>query len=102
MADSSTGAPQERAFGAAFSGFPVEELAPRAAFEETTWLLWNGSLPTADELATFRRRLAGRRALPAATLDLLRAAARRRVPAMDALRMGAGTLSLIEGSGESR
>ncbi|MEA2601604.1 MAG: citrate synthase [Acidobacteriota bacterium] len=84
------------------AGFPVEELAPRATFEETTWLLWNGSLPTADELDAFRRRLASRRTLPAATLDLLRAAARRRVPAMDALRMAAGTLSLIEGAGDPR
>ncbi|HEV7505405.1 MAG TPA: citrate synthase/methylcitrate synthase [Thermoanaerobaculia bacterium] len=84
------------------AGFPVEELAPRASFEETTWLLWNGSLPTADELEAFRRRLAGRRVLPAATLDLLRAAGQRRVPAMDALRMAAGTLSLIEGAGEPR
>ncbi|HEV7783799.1 MAG TPA: citrate synthase/methylcitrate synthase, partial [Thermoanaerobaculia bacterium] len=84
------------------AGFPVEELAPRASFEETTWLLWNGGLPTADELGAFRRLLAGRRALPAATLDLLRAAARQRVPAMDALRMAAGTLSLIEGAGDPR
>ena len=50
------------------SGFPVEELAPRASFEETTWLLWNGSLPTADELEAFRCRLASRRVLPAATM----------------------------------
>jgi citrate synthase len=84
------------------AGFPVEELAPRASFEEATWLLWNGSLPTADELDGFRRRLAGRRALPSATLDLLRAAAQRRVPAMDALRMAAGTLSLIDGVGDPR
>jgi citrate synthase len=82
------------------AGFPVEELAPRAWFEETAWLLWNGSLPTADELEELRRRLAGRRALPTATLDLLRTAARRRVPAMDALRMAAGTLSLIDGAGD--
>jgi citrate synthase len=84
------------------AGFPVEELAPRATFEEITWLLWNGSLPTADELDAFRRRLAGRRALPAATLDLLRVAAKRRVSAMDALRMATGTLSLIEGAGDPR
>src|SRR6476659_8498559 len=84
------------------AGFPVEELAPRASFEETTWLLWNGSLPTMEELEDFRRRLAGRRTLPAATQDLLRAAAQRRVPAMDALRMAAGTLSLIEGGGDPR
>jgi len=84
------------------AGFPVEELAPRASFEETAWLLWNGSLPSADELESFRRRLAGQRTLPAATLGLLRAAAQRRVPAMDALRMAAGTLSLIEGVGDAR
>ncbi len=84
------------------AGFPVEELAPSATFEETTWLLWHGSLPTADELDAFRRRLGNRRALPSATLDLLRAAARRRVPPMDALRMAVGTLSLIEGAGDPR
>ncbi|HSS50347.1 MAG TPA: citrate/2-methylcitrate synthase, partial [Thermoanaerobaculia bacterium] len=84
------------------AGFPVEELAPRASFEETAWLLWNGSLPTADDLDAFRRRLASRRALPAATLDLLRAASQQRVPAMDALRMAAGTLSLTEGAGDPR
>lgn len=83
------------------AGFPVEEVAPRASFEEMTWLLWNGELPRAADLAAFTRRLAARRALPAATLDLLRAAAARRVDAMDALRMAAGTLSLVEGSGAS-
>jgi citrate synthase len=82
------------------AGFPVEDLAPLATFEETTYLLWNGVLPGASELAAFSRRLAARRALPAATLDLLRAAAGRRVPVMDALRMAAGTLSLADGAGE--
>ncbi len=81
------------------AGFPVEEVAPRASFEEMTWLLWNGELPRAADLSAFTRRLASRRALPAATLDLLRAAASRRVDAMDALRMAAGTLSLVDGAG---
>jgi citrate synthase len=79
------------------AGFPVEEIAPRARFEEVVWLLWNGELPSGHELAGFERRLAERRELPAATVDLLRAAARRRVPVMDALRMAAGSLSLAEG-----
>jgi citrate synthase len=82
------------------AGFPVEEIAPRATFEEMAWLLWHGALPTAGELEAFRSRLAGRRALPAATLELLREAARRRVAPMDALRMAAGTLSLVPGAGE--
>src|SRR3954469_8786348 len=83
--------------GLLLAGFPVEEIAPRASFEEMTWLLWNGSLPTAGELEAFRRRWTSRRALPAAVLELLREAARRRVPAMDALRMAAGALSLAAG-----
>lgn len=82
------------------AGFPVEELAPRATFEEVVWLLWNGELPEAGDLEDLRRRLAARRELPAATMDLLRAAAQRRVPVMDALRMAIGSLSLIEGAGE--
>ena len=82
------------------AGFPVENLAPLATFEETAYLLWNGALPGAAELAAFSRRLASRRTLPAATLDLLRAAAARRVAVMDALRMAAGTLSLADGAGQ--
>jgi len=58
------------------AGFPVEELAPHATVEEVVWLLWHGDLPAPEELAAFRRRLAGRRGVPAATIELLRAAAR--------------------------
>src|SRR3954468_3383976 len=82
------------------AGVPGEGIAPRPSFEKMPWLLWKGSLPTAGELEVFRRRLASRRALPAAALELLREAARRRGPAMDALRMAAGALSLVEGAGE--
>ena len=76
------------------AGFPVEELASRASFEEMVYLLWHDALPGSKQLATFREELAGLRALPGATLDLLGAAAAERAPAMDALRMAAGTLSL--------
>ncbi|HEV2845845.1 MAG TPA: citrate synthase/methylcitrate synthase [Thermoanaerobaculia bacterium] len=74
------------------AGYPVEEIAPRATFEEMAFLLWNGALPDAEELDGLKRRLAGRRTLPEEIVDLLRAAAQRRVPVMDALRMGAGAL----------
>lgn len=76
------------------AGFPVEEIAGRATFEEMVYLLWNDALPTAAQLAEFRRALAARRALPSVTLDVLRAAAERRLPAMDALFLAAGTLNL--------
>jgi citrate synthase len=74
------------------AGFPVEELAGRASFEEVVYLLWNDELPDAGRLADFRNELAGRREVPRATLDLLRSVAAERVPVMDALRMAAGTV----------
>ena len=40
------------------AGFPVDELAAHATFEETTWLLWHGDLPSERQLATFRAELA--------------------------------------------
>jgi citrate synthase len=76
-------------------GYHLEELAERATFEETTWLLWHGELPSAAELEEFRRRLADVRRIPDSTLALLRDCAQRRVEVMEALRMAAGTLSLV-------
>src|SRR5688572_30250276 len=76
------------------AGFPVEELASNALFEETVYLLWNADLPTRQQLTAFKQHLDDNAALPAATLDVLRAAAKEQVPAMDALRMAASTLSL--------
>ena len=74
------------------AGFPVEELAGRASFEEVVYLLWNDELPDPGRLAAFRERLAGRRGLGGATLGLLRAVAAERVPVMDAVRMAVGTV----------
>lgn len=76
------------------AGFPVEELAPNARFEEVAYLLLHGELPGPAELQAFREALAANRELPPATLDLLQAAAQRKVLPMDALRMAAATLDL--------
>jgi citrate synthase len=76
------------------AGFPVEEISPRASFEEVVYLLWHDELPDARQLAEFRGALASRRMLPGTTVDLLRVAAANEIPAMDALRMAADTLSL--------
>ena len=77
------------------AGFPVGELAAHATFEETTWLLWHGELPTPAELAAFRADLAARRTMPAATLALLRESAKTRLDHMDALRIGIDSVSLV-------
>ena len=76
------------------AGYAVEELAPRAAFEEVTYLFLHGRLPEPGELRRFTRELAARRPLPRAAVELLREAAAAQAPAMDALRMAAPALSL--------
>ena len=77
------------------AGYPVGELAAHATFEETTWLLWHGDLPSRRELDAFRAELAAHRSLPPATMAILRDCARARVDAMDALRIALGTVSLV-------
>ncbi|MGH8622932.1 MAG: citrate/2-methylcitrate synthase, partial [Burkholderiales bacterium] len=77
------------------AGYPVAELAEHATFEETTWLLWHGELPSRSQLETFRAALADARHLPAATMTVLRDCARSNLDVMDALRIAAGTLSLV-------
>jgi citrate synthase len=76
------------------AGYPVEDIAPRASFEEMAYLFWNGTLPDAKQLSDLRGKLASRRKVPSATLSLLQEAARLAVPVMDVLRMAASTLSL--------
>src|SRR5262249_13599432 len=76
------------------AGYAVDELAEHATFEETTWLLWHGELPSARKLEAFRAELAAARELSPATHVLLRECARRSLDPMDALRAAAGTISL--------
>jgi citrate synthase len=85
----------------AIGGFPVAELADRAAFEETLYLLWNDRLPTREELEALRERLHQHRRLSDATLATVREAAERGDPAMDALRGAVATANLGREEGES-
>ena len=78
------------------AGFPLESLAPNASFEEVVYLLWYDRLPNAAELAAFKQRLAAQRQLPETTLSILQESANRRIPTMDALRIGVDTLSLLD------
>jgi citrate synthase len=83
------------------AGFAIGELAREATFEETTWLLWHGDLPSRQQLDGLRAELAAQRTLPDSTIALLRDCARRGIDAMDALRIGAGTMSLASDQPEA-
>jgi citrate synthase/2-methylcitrate synthase len=47
-----------------YRGYPVQELAANCTFEEVAYLLWNGDLPTASQLAEFEQLERSRRHLP--------------------------------------
>lgn len=84
-------------------GFPVEELASRASFEEVCYLLWHDTqLPNQAELAAFKAELASLRALPGPTLHLIEEASPKHPHGMDALRMAAGSLDLDLGETNDR
>ena len=63
-------------------GYELKELAGKVTFEEAAYLLWKGVLPNRDELGILTREIAALRALPPATLDVVREAARRNVEAL--------------------
>lgn len=52
-----------------YRGYPVDQLAERCVFEEVAYLLWNGELPNADELAAFQGRGRSQRTLPDPVVD---------------------------------
>jgi citrate synthase len=81
------------------AGYAVEDLAPSASFEEVAYLLLMGQLPDSTELEAFTCRLGALRKLPDIAIEVLKQAARREVPPMDALRMAAPLLSLTTDGG---
>jgi 2-methylcitrate synthase len=48
-----------------YRGYPVQELAANKSFEDVAYLLWNGELPTAAELAEFTKLERSQRSLDA-------------------------------------
>jgi citrate synthase len=75
-------------------GYELKELAGKVAFGEAAHLLWKGHLPSAEELAAQRKTMARYRALPKATMDVVRASVAAKASPIDTLRMAAATLSL--------
>ena len=79
----------------AYRGIDIHELAERSTFEETTYLLWHGKLPTEAELADFRKRLAGARELPEPVIAMMKTFPREATP-MEVLRTAVSALSFYD------
>ena len=78
-----------------YRGIDIHELAQRSTFEETTYLLWFGKLPTKSELADFSAKLASARQLDPKIIDLLRSVPQKATP-MEVLRTAVSLLSMYD------
>ena len=81
----------------AYRGHRIEVLAEKSNFEETSWLLWYGTLPTRAELDGWRRRLAEARQLPDSIYDYIRALPKDGHP-MEALQASLAVLGMTGGT----
>ncbi|MFC5863900.1 citrate synthase [Acidicapsa dinghuensis] len=78
-----------------YRGIDIHELAEFSNFEETTYLLWFGRLPSATELKEFNAQLAAARVLDPAIIQLLRSFPAGATP-MEVLRTAVSALSLYD------
>jgi citrate synthase len=55
-----------------YRGYNIHDIAETLTYEQVVYLLWQGELPSTDQLRTFNADLAARRGLPSVVIDLLR------------------------------
>lgn len=79
----------------AYRGIDIHELADNATFEEVTYLLWFGKLPTRSELFDFNLQLVRERKLDAQIISLLRQAPKHVQP-MTVLRTIVSSLAFFD------
>jgi len=78
-----------------YYGIDVKDLAAHSSFEETVYLLWQGRLPTPDELALLQEQLGAARGLPAEVSRMLAGFPKEAVP-MEVLRTAVSLLSMYD------
>lgn len=78
-----------------YRGVDIHELAQHSSFEETTYLLWFGHLPTDTALRQFARDLAARRGLPDGILGLMQRFPPKSRP-IDVLRTAVSALPFFD------
>jgi len=78
-----------------YRGYDIAELAAHSTWEETTYLLWNGDLPTVNELAHFSEDMASKRPIPREVASII-STLPRNCDSMDALRVGVAALGIFD------
>jgi citrate synthase len=77
-----------------YRGYSIHDLAQRSSFEETCYLLLQGELPTAAQLAAFEAELRAARQLPDEIYGLIRTL--QRAHPMDVLRSAVSALAAFD------
>ena len=78
-----------------YRGIDIHELAAKSTFEETTYLLWFGKLPTEVALKDFRQKLADARSLDWRVIDFLKQIPTKAAP-MEVLRTAVSLLGIAD------
>ena len=74
-----------------YRGYSIEELAKKSTFEETSYLLLFGELPTKDQLQDFTNKVTQFRVLPDELIKILKSLPKETKP-MDVLQMSVSSL----------
>jgi len=77
-----------------YRGFNINELANNSSFEEVSYLLINGKLPTKSELIQLTEWMSSRREIPSQIIDLISSI--KHLHPMDVLRTAISTLSAYD------
>ena len=78
-----------------YRGYDIVDLAQKSTYEETAYLLWNGHLPTAQELNSFSSDLSAKREVPKEVMSIL-SSLPENCDAMDALRVCIAALGIYD------
>ena len=81
-----------------YQGYDIHDLAENSTFEEVVFLLWNGRLPNADELADHEARLRRNYEVPTEVIALLKQFPKDADP-MDVLRTAVSSLDFYDKNG---
>jgi citrate synthase len=79
-----------------YRGYTIEDLAAHCGFEEVIYLLWNGELPNASQLESFKQQLSASSALPGEMMPILESIAKTQSHSMAKLRTAVSYFGLLD------
>lgn len=81
-----------------YQGYDIHDLAENSSFEEVVYLLWNGRLPKADELADLKAKFQANYEIPSEVVEMLKTFPKDADP-MDVLRTAVSSLDFYDKAG---